>query len=259
MSFSFELLLTLLVVVSGVIALLDMLILKRRRGAAVEMPKYIEYSRSFFPVLFIVLIIRSFVVEPFRIPTGSLEPTLVPGDFIAADKFAYGLRLPVIHTEILKTGEPKLGDIVVFRWPVDTNIDFIKRVVGVPGDTISYVNKVLYINGVEQPQTNVGTATDSDGKGSQWTVDVRSETLNGIKHLIYIRPDFPAQNFTITVPPGHYFMMGDNRDNSEDSRYWGFVPEKDLLGKAFIVWFSWNGNKDSIRWSRVGTLINHNK
>lgn len=257
--FNFELLLTLITLISGFVCLLDVIYLKRKRGVEAEMPKYIEYSRSFFPVLLFVLLIRSFLVEPFRIPSGSLEPTLIPGDFVAANKFAYGVKLPVLHTKIMQVGEPKAGDIAVFRWPIDPSVDFIKRVIGVPGDTISYSNKVLYINGVMQPQTYVGNATDTDEQGNSWPVEIFSEDFNGVKHLIYVRPDIPAQNFTTTVPPGSYFMMGDNRDDSEDSRYWGFVPENNLLGKAFIIWMSWDSALDSVRWSRIGTLINHAK
>lgn len=257
MSMSFELLLVALVFLTGMIYLSDVTYLKKHRQGT--MPKTIEYSRSFFPVLLIVLILRSFLVEPFRIPTSSLVPTLLPGDFIASNKFAYGLRLPVLHTKIIKIGEPVNGDIVVLRWPVDPSVNFIKRVIGIPGDKISYINKVLYINGIEQSQIDVGPSNDSDENGNSWPVEIHSEKLNGITHLIYLRNDLPAKDFTLVVPEGNFFVMGDNRDNSADSRVWGFVPEANLIGKAFLIWFSWDSEKNAIRWNRMGTFINKEK
>ncbi len=256
MSFNFELLLTLLVIFSGLICLLDVIVLKSQRGTEQAIPKYVEYARSYFPVLLIVLIIRSFIVEPFHIPSGSLEPTLIRGDFIFANKYDYGLRLPVTHTKILNIGEPKVGNIALMRSPFNKNIDLIKRMIGVPGDKISYINKVLYINGVEQPQKDVGMTTYYTSKGDHWPVDKREETINGINHFIYVRPNAPAINFSITVPPKSYFVMGDNRDTSYDSRYWGFVPQKDLIGKAFMIWFSWSNKAEHVRWERIGARIN---
>jgi len=260
MNFNFELFLVLACLFTGLIYLLDWLFWEKKRKSELRpMSKIVEYSRSFFPVLVLVLILRSFLVEPYRIPTGSLEPSLIPGDFIAANKFAYGIHLPLSNTRIVPLGEPKLADIVVFRWPVNTSIDFIKRVVGVPGDTIAYKNKVLYLNGVEQKQTYVGEGKDSDSMGNLFPVKIYREDLNGVSHLIQINPEAPDNDFTVTVPRGSYFMMGDNRDNSEDSRYWGFVPEKDLLGKAFLIWMSWNSKDHSVRWHRLGTLIHSAK
>ncbi|HEV2613422.1 MAG TPA: signal peptidase I [Gammaproteobacteria bacterium] len=255
MDFDFELLLTVLTLITGFIALVDVLFFARHRTG--EMPKVAEYAHSFFPVLLIVLLLRSFLVEPFRIPSGSLEPTLLPGDFVAANKFAYGLKLPVLHTKILAVGEPQEGDIAIFRWPLHPNIDLIKRIVGVPGDKISYVNKVLSINGVVQPQKDLGPAVDIDEAGHNIPVEKYQETINGIKHDIYINPKIPAQDMTVVVPPNSYFAMGDNRDNSYDSRGWGFVPEQNLLGKAFVIWMSWNTQMNSVDWHRIGTLINH--
>jgi signal peptidase I len=252
----FELFLTLATLLTGIICLIDVMFFAKHRQPEAAMPKVFEYSHSFFPVLLIVLLLRSFVVEPFRIPSGSLEPTLVPGDFIAANKFAYGLRLPISHTKILAISEPKAGEIAVFRYPVDQNMDLIKRVVGVPGDKVSYVNKVLYINGVEQPQEYLGPGLDAED-GYDIPVNVYQETLNGVKHLIYVNPTKPANDITVTVPSGEYFMMGDNRDNSNDSRYWGFMPEGNLVGKAFFIWFSWDGDANSVRWNRIGERINH--
>ena len=250
----FELLLTLATVITGIITLVDLVFFVRHRTG--DMPKIIEYAHSFFPVLLIVLLLRSFLVEPFRIPSGSLEPTLMPGDFVAANKFEYGLRLPVLHTKILGLGEPKVGDITVFRYPRDPSVNFIKRIVGVPGDKISYINKVLYINNMIQPQKDIGPALDYDSNGNAIPMEKYLETINHISHYIYENPAVPAQNFTVTVPPGNYFAMGDNRDNSEDSRYWGFVPDNNLIGKAFLIWFSWDDNTDSIRWNRMGKILN---
>lgn len=219
-------------------------------------PFIVEQARAFFPIFLIVLLIRSFLVQPFRVPTGSLLPTVVPGDFLAVNQFAYGLRLPVWHKKILKVGNPKLGDVVVFRWPVNPKIDYVKRVVGVPGDRISYVKHELIINGVPAKQTFLDYATDGDGHGNTWTVKRFEENLNGVKHKILIRSDAPQQDFyNLVVPKGYYLMMGDNRDNSDDGRYWGFVSEKALIGKAFLIWLSWDSSTSSLRWRRSGTWI----
>ncbi len=273
---NFELILTLIVIFSGVVYLADVLFFARKRHQAellisttpeetkrnileqqATMSKIVEYSRAFFPVLFLVLLIRSFLVEPFRIPSGSLEPTLIPGDFILTNKFAYGIRLPVLHTKIIAVGEPKVGQIFVFRWPKNPNVDFIKRVIGVPGDKISYIDKVLYINGVMQPQTDLGPILYRDDDGNLWNdVELKSEVINGVKHDIYILTDKPADDFTLVVPPGKYFAMGDNRDFSYDSRGWGFVPENNLVGKAILVWLSWDKDTYKVRWSRMMQEIN---
>lgn len=258
MNFDFELILTLIVILAGVISLIDLIFFapKRKKQGVAKVPWAAEYARSFFPVLLLVLLLRALIVEPFRIPSGSDEPTLLVGDFIAANKYTYGFRLPVLHNKILAVDEPHLGDIILFRWPVNPSKNFIKRAVGVPGDTVSYVNKVLFINGKEAKQTTLGTATDKDdATGQSWPVEVREENLNGIKHKIYVRPDVPAQDFSLVVPPGQYFAMGDNRDDSDDSRYWGFVPEQNLVGKAFLIWFSWDNDPYRIRWERLGTRI----
>jgi signal peptidase I len=254
MDFDFELFLTVATLLTGAVALVDVLFFARHRKG--EMSKVVEYSHSFFPVLLIVLLLRSFLVEPFRIPTGSLIPTLLPGDFIAVNKFAYGLKLPVIHDKILSVNEPRVGDIAVFRWPLHPNIDLVKRIVGTPGDKISYVNKVLSINGVVQPQKDLGSVTNSY-EGTPIQVEEYEETINGIKHDIYVNPNAPAQDFSLVVPPSSYFAMGDNRDNSFDSRGWGFVPEENLLGKAFVIWMSWDSQTHFVNWRRIGTLINH--
>lgn len=256
MNIDFPLILTVAVLLSGFISLLDILFFSKRRLAKgqVKPGKIVEYSRSFFPVLLLVLVIRSFIVQPFRVPTGSLEPTIAPGDFIAVNQFAYGLRLPVTNTKIVNIGEPKTGQVAVFRWPQDTSIDFVKRVIGVPGDHIEYKNKVLYVNGKQATQTYIGPAIDSEPEGDI-PVQQYTEDLNGVKHLININPNAPTIDFDITVPAGEYFMMGDNRDDSADSRMWGYVPEANLIGKGFIVWMNWNSQTHRVNWQRIGTVL----
>ena len=249
---NFALLLVCLALGSGLIYLLDILFWAKNRKSGQQPSKIIELSISFFPVFLIVLLLRSFLVEPFRIPSGSLEPTLLVGDFVAVNKFAYGLRLPVLEKKILPISNPKTGEIAVFRWPPNPTYDYIKRVIGVPGDTIQYKNKKLTINGNEMKQTFIEyTLDESSGK----SVAKYRENLNGIEHDIFIRPDIQATDFEIKVPEGQYFMMGDNRDDSADSRYWGFVSDDYLRGKAFMVWMSWNNNTKMPRWSNIGHLI----
>jgi len=262
MNFNFELILFYAVVISGLITLFDVLFLAKKRklahaqlggsSAEMKMPLIIDYGRSFFPVLLIVFLLRSFLYEPFRIPSSSLEPTLLVGDFIVVNKFDYGIRLPVAHNKLIKTSEPKRGDIMVFRWPPDPSKDFIKRIVGIPGDHIKYINKVLYVNDQEIKQ-DVGTpATRIDEQGNTIDVVKKEEDLLGIKHAIYQNPNQAAYDFNdIIVPPGMYFAMGDNRDDSADSRFWGFVPEKNIVGKAVMVWLSWDSLKHNVRWNRL--------
>lgn len=262
MNFNFELILFYATLVCGVIALLDMIFWAPKRKAAhpgvpkeeIKLPIIIDYARSFFPVLLIVFFIRSFLYEPFRIPSGSLKPTLEIGDFILVNKFDYGIRMPIVHNKIFERSEPKRGDIIVFRWPPNPSVDFIKRVIGVPGDHISYLDKVLYVNGTKVPQTLISNVTD-ENEGKVWDVALKEEDLMGIKHKIYQFNDKISDDFRDTVvPKGMYFVMGDNRDDSMDSRFWGFVPEENIVGKASLVWMSWNHYK--LRWQRMGKQIN---
>ncbi|MFM2322479.1 MAG: signal peptidase [Pseudomonadota bacterium] len=257
MSFNFEFFLTTAVIVSGAIALVDVLVFAptRRRKKIQRLPVLIEYAYSFFPILLIVLLLRSFLAEPFRIPSGSEKPALLVGDFIVANKFSYGIRLPVLHKKLIALGEPKRGDIVVFLWPKDPSTYFIKRIIGLPGDVISYQNKVLTINGQLAGQISLGERSDQDSANDRWPVLLKQENLLGIAHEIYLRPDQLATDFSLRVPKASYFVMGDNRDNSLDSRYWGFVPEKDLIGKATWVFFSWDSEHHRIRWNRLGMRI----
>ena len=271
---NFELILTVLVIISGVITLWDQCVLRKRRKkqfekqklvdphhaeAVLKLPLIIEYARSFFPVLLIVLLIRSFVIQPFRVPTGSLEPTILPGDFIAVNQYAYGLRLPVLHSKIWAVGEPKRGDIVVFRYPPNPRVNYVKRVVGMPGDKLSYINKVLYINGKPMIQKTIGDALDIEPDVPIPVIE-KEENLNGVKHHIFVRPNYISSGnfYNIVVPKGQYFMMGDNRDNSIDSRAWGFMPEKNIIGKAFFTWLSWDSQAHRFRWDHLGSLQSDN-
>ncbi len=233
----------------------------------VKEPLIVEYARSFFPVIFAVLILRSFIAEPFRIPSGSMMPTLLVGDFILVNKFAYGLRLPSINKKVVDIGLPERGDVVVFRYPKEPSVDYIKRTIGIPGDTISYQNKVLRVNGEIFPQVQVGRYVGV-GSGIGQTGWVKSvESIGEVEHAILRNPRAPnmpagcqvLRPGTITVPEGHYFVMGDNRDNSNDSRCWGFVPEENLVGKAFAIWMHWDSGRTSsipIAWERLGSGIN---
>lgn len=274
--YNFEYVLTFATLAAGIVYFLDKLIFTRLRHYRYEkmaetrpalnpdereylskgLPIFVDYARSFFWVLLLVLVLRSFLFEPFRIPSGSLEPTLLPGDFILVNKFDYGIRLPVISKKIISIHEPKRGDIVVFHWPVNPKVDFIKRVVGVPGDTISYINKVFYVNGQEATQDYQDTLPYLHESGNEIDADKLQENLLGVKHEIYQFPSRPAENFsTITVPEGMYFMVGDNRDDSDDSRYWGFVPENYIVGKPLYVLFSWEKHDFAMRWKRSGMHV----
>ena len=232
MDFDFALILVALVGFTGFVYLLDILIFRRLRGKDEPMPAWIEYPVSFFPVLLVVLVLRSFLVEPFKIPTGSMIPTLLVGDYILVNKFAYGLRLPVLGTEIIAIGKPERGDIMVFKYPEKPSINYIKRVVGLPGDTIRYENKRLYVNDVLVEQT-----LEAQLPAGKPEFKIYNEHLGDVNHTIMVTLQRPAESSqSWTVPPDSYFVLGDNRDNSRDSRYWQFVPDGLIVGKAFAVW-----------------------
>ncbi|MFT4719526.1 MAG: signal peptidase I [Candidatus Azotimanducaceae bacterium] len=253
MSINFPLFLLVSTFVTGVIWLVDIVALRPRRrqileklesGAAVledevsekvlKEPVVVEYAISFFPVLFVVLVLRSFLIEPFQIPTGSMIPTLLVGDFIVVNKFAYGVRLPVFGTKVFDVDDPVSGDVMVFI-PPHKDEYYIKRVIGTPGDTVRYENKVLYLNGVEQVQEFVAQIPPNRPE-----YKVLEEVINGQPHMIHRSPFQGPGAQEWVVPAGMYFMMGDNRDRSSDSRFWGFVPEENIVGKAFAVWFHWD-------------------
>ena len=256
MNLNFELILFYATLVTGLIALFDIIFLRtKRKKKSGKMPIVIEYARSFFPVLLLVFLLRSFLFEPFRIPSGSLEPSLLIGDFILLNKYDYGIRLPLIPKKMIEIGQPKRGDIMVFHWPANPSIYFIKRVIGLPGDHISYINKELLINGQPIPQTFIQKKVVREDE-NEWEALEKQEDLLGVKHKIYINPDRSARDYRdIFVPEGMYFVMGDNRDNSEDSRYWGFVPDKYVVGKAVLVWMSWDSENTNVRWKRIGSLV----
>ena len=221
-------------------------------------PWWLDWTAGLFPVIITVFVLRSFLFEPFKIPSGSMIPTLLVGDLILVNKFTYGLRLPVLNTKITQGNAPQRGDVMVFRYPPKPSLDYIKRVVGVPGDTVAYLNKRLTINGQVQPVNSVPEFFDEDAMRYFKQFE---ETLNGNKHRMLNDDDRPAfvpgadqfagrdacsytvEGVTCKVPAGHYFMMGDNRDNSLDSRYWGFVPEANIVGKAIFVWMNFGNLK----------------
>lgn len=288
MSWNFALILFVLLVITGIVWFIDVLWLRparRRRveAAAAEFdrdraphlravegaeasdrhrsqalaeagraPWWVEYSVSFLPVILFVFVLRSFVVEPFRIPSGSMLPTLQSGDLILVNKFTYGIRLPVVDTKVIDINDPKRGDIMVFRYPPDPKVDFIKRVIGLPGDEVAYVNKRLYVNGTEVPRERVGDYFEPDRAAYSGEF---TEKLGEAEHRILLdtqqggaeiysggaqrnRCTFQPGGIRCTVPEGQYFVMGDNRDNSADSRYWGFVPQENIVGKAFFIWMN---------------------
>ncbi|HWI13706.1 MAG TPA: signal peptidase I [Burkholderiales bacterium] len=266
---NFALIMFLLLVVTGAIWLLDSWVLRRRREAGQPEPWWIEYPKSFFPVILVVFLLRSFLVEPFKIPSGSMLPTLLVGDFILVNKFTYGIRLPVINKKIVDVNQPQRGEVMVFRYPENPSLDYIKRVVGVPGDKVMYRDKRLTVNGVTAATKRDGEYNYVEGSLNFVATQRYSENLNGHVHPVLLQPDtptvqlggvqqFPFRNnceyndsgFTCVVPRGHYFMMGDNRDSSSDSRYWGFVPEANIVGKAFLIWW----NFDELK--RIGSTIN---
>ena len=242
-----------LLVVTGAVWVLDLKWLRKKRASDAKQPWWIEYSVSFFPVILIVFLLRSFLVEPFKIPSGSMIPTLQIGDFILVNKFAYGIRLPVLNLKVVNVGEPQRGDVMVFRFPEDTSLDYIKRVVGLPGDRIEYRGKRLSVNGRPVPLRQM---PDYLARDRMQFFRRYVETLDATAHEILIDEDAPASQpllrtfpwsgnchynsagLACTVPAGHYFMMGDNRDNSSDSRVWGFVPDENIVGKAFFIWLN---------------------
>ncbi|MQY50874.1 signal peptidase I [Rhodocyclus tenuis] len=260
---NFALILFILLLVSGAIWAVDVFIMRRRRAAGSKDPWWVEYGASFFPIILLVFVLRSFVFEPFKIPSGSMIPTLLVGDFILVNKYAYGVRLPIIDKKIINVGSPQRGDVMVFRYPEDPSVDYIKRVVGVPGDTIAYQDKRLTINGepVEVTQVDDYLHPERLFYSHQFV-----EKLGPVEHRFLNDEDAPAfindasafphredclynhSGVICKVPEGQYFMMGDNRDNSRDSRYWGFVPEQNIVGKAFFIWFNFNDLK------RVGSF-----
>ncbi|MGC2166263.1 MAG: signal peptidase I [Gallionella sp.] len=264
----FALIMFILLLVTGGVWLLDKYSLAAKRGSNVAEPWWVEYAKSFFPVILIVFCIRSFLVEPFKIPSGSMIPTLQVGDFILVNKFTYGIRLPIVNKKLIQINNPQRGDVMVFHYPENPSVDYIKRVVGIPGDTVEYRYKHLRINGVEQVQTADGDYNYVEQGLNFVHTERRIESLDERKHPILVNPEVPTLHLgsisefagrencsydnemvRCKVPEGQYFMMGDNRDNSRDSRYWGFVPDYQIVGKAFFVWMNFSDLK------RIGLSI----
>jgi len=265
MNIDFALVLVVLTSLAGVIWMVDSLLFRQRRmdrsvQKSIETPRepvIVEYARSLFPVLLIVLVFRSFLFEPFKIPSGSMIPTLLVGDFIIVNKFSYGVRLPVLNKKIIDINLPERGDVVVFRYPVDPSVNFIKRAVGLPGDTITYRDKKLFINGEQVEATLAGRFESGDIKCTTPAADamVIDERVGSVNHDILLHDRSSGRNGQWVVPEGHYFMMGDNRDRSNDSREWGFVPEENLLGRATGIWLNFDFEKGCADLSRVGNGI----
>lgn len=255
---NFALILFLLLVVSGALWFADRFFARKRRAPDAPTPAWVEYGASFFPIILVVFALRSFVVEPFKIPSGSMIPTLLVGDFILVNKWTYGIRLPVINKKIIDVNEPKRGEVMVFRYPADPSLDYIKRVVGLPGDRVEYMNKQLRING---EVVELQAQPDYLHTDRMYYTPRFGEKLGDAEHSVLIERDKPAfisqalnfpfrENCTYTVsgiactvPDGHYFVMGDNRDASADSRVWGFVPEENIVGRAFFIWFNFSDMK----------------
>lgn len=249
MDIDFALVLVVVTFVCLVIFLIDKFYLASQRAENEAEPITVEYAKSFLPVFAVVLVLRSFLFEPFQIPSGSMIPTLKVGDFILVNKFNYGLRLPVIGTNILPLGEPDRGDVMVFYPPNDSRY-FIKRVIGLPGDYLKIIDKVLYING-ERAEQELQPGALEEGDGYQ----VFEENLAGVKHSIrYFNSPDRYGNISVVVKPGHYFMMGDNRDNSSDSRVWGQVPEHNIVGQAVAIWMTWDSFLSLPQFNRAGGI-----
>ena len=259
MSFTFEALLVLVTFLTGLTVAIQTVRLRRLRKAGGDAPEqeswWVDLCRSIFPVLVIVLIIRSFVAEPFRIPSGSMLPTLLPGDFILVSKSSYGFRLPITNQRLFGGGEPERGDLAVFKYPINPQENYIKRIVGLPGDVIANRNGQLFVNGEALSRTD-------QRRGSvpfMGNVNLMRETLGERQYDIVLSMGESCDRYSVRsdyeVPPGHYFTVGDNRGNSADSRCWGPVSEDLLVGRAFLIWMSWDGRDNSVNWERIGERL----
>jgi len=254
---NFALLLLILLVVTGAVWLGGWIWGRARGLAAEERPAVVEYARSLFPVILVVFLIRSFVVEPFKIPSGSMRPTLQVGDFILVNKFEYGLRIPLAGWKITGGEDPQRGDVIVFQYPKNEGVDYIKRIVAGPGDRIAFRDHTLFVNGEAVPKTNQGPYSYRSKGGETVRAGRYLERTDHHQYeVLYSRNrDGRSLMEPVEVPTGSYFVMGDNRDHSNDSRYWGFVPAENILGRAFVIWWSWDGYENNARWDRLGQWI----
>ncbi len=275
MSFDFQAAMILALLVTGLIWLFDVWRLKpareaeaaaliAREGEGVDAGRLeeirkpgtlVDYARSFFPIILVVLVLRAFLVEPFRIPSGSMMPTLIAGDFILVNKYSYGIRLPVLNTRVIEIGSPRRGDIAVFRYPEDPSVDYIKRIVGLPGDHLRYEDKVLYVNGERLEQRLLGEYVGVGAGRSMSGASLRAEQIGDREHEILVQNRHRIAEGEFIVPAGYYFAMGDNRDNSNDSRFWGPVPDEYLVGRAFMIWMSWDSERNTVLWERIGSRL----
>ena len=254
----FSLVLVVLALFTGVVWALDHWYLAPRRREGAKEPLLVDYARSFFPVILLVLVLRSFVYEPFRIPSDSMMPTLVQGDFIFVNKWQYGLRLPVLNWKVVSVGDPQRGDVMVFRKPTEPSVVFIKRLVGMPGDTVRVTTTQVFINGQPMPVEPGEFYRGPKEEQYPFTV-VGQETLGDHRHMLMFDPSRPATQGEWRVPEGHYLMMGDNRNTSRDSRFpeVGFIPADNIIGKAVAIWLSFNPDQGSLLlWDRMATRIN---
>jgi signal peptidase I len=243
----FTLLLILATFISGLF-----LLLMKVNNENIKNFELINFIASLFPILFFVLVIRSFIVEPYRIPSGSMIPTLLVGDFILVKKYEYGLKLPLTNYMLIKNENPKYGDVIVFQYPQDKSINYIKRVIALPGDSIEYINKEIFVNGKKYQHALI---SDNYIFKDELSNNMLFNENNGIKQYKIAKNPEPDQNFTYVVPKDTYFVLGDNRDNSNDSRYWGPVPKQNLIGKAFMIWMYWNPNSVYSAFDRIGLPI----
>ncbi|NOZ10935.1 MAG: signal peptidase I [Gammaproteobacteria bacterium] len=257
MNIDFSMVMFIALVVTGVIGLWGIWAAKRKPSHSTKEPLLVEYARAFFPVILIVFLLRSFLVEPFRIPSGSMLPSLLIGDFILVNKYKYGIRLPILNLKLVDVSTPQRGDVMVFRYPHNPSINYIKRVVGLSGDRIVYENKTLYINGNLVKQKEDGGYAISDSGQRSISTQRKIEYLNDTGHAMLHDQRVEQPRMEFVVPAGQYFVMGDNRDHSNDSRYWGYVDDGLVVGKAFFVWFSWDyANGGGVNWKRIGSVIN---
>lgn len=253
--FDFEAFLTIAALLTGIMWALGKFVYKKKATGTFG-GSILGFGISFFPIFLFVLLIRTFVFEPFRIPSSSMMPTLLTGDFIWVNKYSYGLKMPVFHDTLIDIGKPERGDVIVFRFPKDQSIDYIKRVVGLPGERIHYDvrNKTVFVNNEPIEQRSISEYSGLDSEQGMW---LRTEELNVTEHQLLTQNNRGGRfEFTdMVIPEGHYFVMGDNRDNSSDSRVWGLVPERNIVGKAVFIWMHWRIPNFLEGLKRIGTKI----